>query len=325
LRTFDRIVAAAQQPVERWLDLVRILERNRGMMLPISYLRPQRLTDALGPLGDLEIFEPHVAMLTPEGGPGTGPERAGLESSDLYVAQVAAGSPEHRAGLRRGDRLVELDGHPIRLWANFLEELEQGGAMEHELVFRRGAEAHRRPLRLAHEHGVNEFGQTYDRYTVGIRQWAPTMAEEPVPNPHPVRYALHEAYHSTSEMIELTVTSILRLFQGRLALSTIGGPLRIFEVTGTVARQGPLDYLSFMAFISINLGLLNLLPIPMLDGGHLLFYALEGVARRPVSRRVRKGASLAGLVMLLLFMVLAFTNDVSWFWPEIVAGLESSE
>ena len=228
-------------------------------------------------------------------------------------------------GIRPGDRLVSLDGRPIRLWATFEEDLRLGAGQEHELAWRHGDQEITRRLRLAHEHGVNELGQDYDRYTLAIQSWSPSTAEDPVPNPSPFTYAVREAIRTTGEMIELTFTSMVWLLSGRLSVRTIGGPLLIFEVAGQAAREGALDFLSLMAFISINLGLLNLLPIPMLDGGHLLFFTIEAVSRRPVSRRVREMASLAGLVVLLLIMVLAFTNDIERRWPEIVATFESAE
>ena len=87
---------------------------------------------------------------------------------------------------------------------------------------------------------------------------------------------------ATSEVVELTLFSILRLMQGRLSVKSIGGPLTIFDVAGTAAREGALNYLTLMAFISINLGLINLLPIPLLDGGQLLFTLFEAVLRRPM-------------------------------------------
>jgi regulator of sigma E protease len=124
-------------------------------------------------------------------------------------------------------------------------------------------------------------------------------------------------------MITLTVTSVVRLVQGRLSVRSLGGPLSILEGTQTAASGGPLDYLAFMAFISINLGLLNLLPIPLLDGGHLLFFLIEGVSRRPLAARAREVASLVGFGLLVLLMVLAFKNDLERRWPDIVETLEA--
>lgn len=98
-------------------------------------------------------------------------------------------------------------------------------------------------------------------------------------------------------------------------MKSIGGPISVYEETGRAAQAGTSDYLRLMAFVSVNLGILNLLPIPMLDGGHLLFFLVESVLRRPISRRRREQAGLVGLVLLLLMMAIAF-NDIERLWPD---------
>ncbi len=323
LRTFDRVIAAGGRPIERFSDLVQALEPNRGGTLPITYLRPRRIDGGLSDVLELSLYEPHVATLTPEPGPGSGVVRAGIESSDLYVAEVRAGSAEAEIGLRPGDRLLELDGQPIRLFASYVEALQSSERTEHELTFRRADQVITRRLSLGREQGETEFGERFDRFAIGIAHWAPTTVEAPVPNPSPLAYAVHESFAATWDMIELTVTSVVRLVQGRLSVRSLGGPLSILEGTGAAASGGPLDYLAFMAFISINLGLLNLLPIPLLDGGHLLFFLIEAVSRRPLQTRAREIASLVGFGMLVLLMVLAFKNDVERRWPDIVETFES--
>jgi regulator of sigma E protease len=322
LRSFDRVIAAGGRPIERFSDLVEVLEPNRGGTVPITYLRPRRF-DGLANVLELSFYEPHVATLTPEPGPGSGVLRAGIESSDLYVAEVRAGSPEAAIGLRSGDRLLELDGEPIRLFASFVEALQTSARTEHEITFRRADQVITRRLTLAREQGETEFGERFDRYAIGITHWAPTTVEEPVPNPSPVSYAARESIAATWDMSELTVTSVVRLVQGRLSVRSLGGPLSILEGTQTAASGGPLDYLAFMAFISINLGLLNLLPIPLLDGGHLLFFVVEAISRRPLEARVREIASLVGFGVLVLLMVLAFKNDVERRWPDIVETFQA--
>ncbi|UJR82019.1 RIP metalloprotease RseP [Sandaracinus amylolyticus] len=322
LRSFDRVVAAGGRPIERWIDLQAVLERNRGSMLPITYLRPQRLTDVLSGLADLDLYEPHVATLTPEGGSGSGIDRAGLESSDLYVARVVAGSAEHRAGLLPGDRLLTLDDQPIRMWAQFLEDVRAHAGDERTLAWKHNDQEITRRIRLTCDRTV-EGGVISYRY--GIEHFAPTTVDAPVPHPSPVSFALRESLSATWQMIELTGVSLVRLFQGRVSPREVGGPLEIARQAQIAARGGSLDFLALMAFISINLGLLNLLPIPVLDGGHLFFFAVEGVSRRPVSRRLRELASLTGLAMLVIVMVLVFTNDVARQWPDIVAAFEALE
>ncbi len=323
LRTFDVVIAASGRPIDRWIDLERVLSRNRGTLVPLTYLRPTPVPNALGGLVELDIYEPRIATLTPEPGDGSALGRAGLELADLYVSHVTAGSPEHGIGLLPGDRLLELDGRPLAMWAVFLEDLRASRGVEHELRWRRGDQLMSARYALQHERGITEHGQAYDRYVVGIRNWLPARADAAVPNTHPTIYAAREAFRATTEVVELTAFSIIRLLQGRLSVKSIGGPLTIFDVAGTAAREGALNYLTLMAFISINLGLINLLPIPLLDGGQLLFLLSEAVLRRPVSVRIREYAHIAGLLMLLAIMVLAFKNDIERQWPQIVDELTS--
>jgi regulator of sigma E protease len=321
LRTFDIIVAAAGRPVRRYIDLENALGNNQGVLVPVSYLRPTPVQNALGGLVDLEIYEPRVTTLTPEPGRGPALVRSGIEAADLYVSSVTAGSPEQRLGLQPGDRLLTLDGRPLRAWATFLEDLKADRGKRHTLTWRRGDQELSGSFSLAHQRGVTDEGQVYDRYVVGIRNWVPARADAPVANPEPITYAVREAFRATSDVVELTLFSVVRLFQGRLTMKSIGGPLTVFEVAGTAAQEGALNYLTLMAFISINLGLINLLPVPLLDGGHLMFFLVEGVSRRPISVRFREYAHIAGLVFLIGIMVLAVKNDLERQWPQIVSQI----
>jgi len=321
LRTFDVVVSAGGKPTERYIDLEAALHGNRGALVPLTYLRPTPVPDALGGLVELDVYEARVAAVTPEPGKGSGAARAGIESANLYLSHVTAGSPEHRMGLLPGDRLLDLDGRRVQMWETFLEDLRIGRGVEHTLRWRRGGEETTGNLTLAHEHGVTEHGQVYDRYAVGIRNWVPTRIDPRVDNPNPISYAVREAWRATWEVVELTIFSVVRLLQGRLTVKSIGGPLTIFEVAGDAAQQGALNYLTLMAFISINLGLINLFPIPLLDGGHMMFLLTEAVMRRPLSVRIRGYAHIAGFVFLVAIMFVAFKNDLERQWPQIVETL----
>lgn len=331
MRTFDRVIAAGGRPIERWIDLVRALGRNRGAMVPVTYMRPTHVEGALGGLVDLEIYEPHVATLTPEPGPGDGLARAGLEPVDLYVSAVTAPSTEDD-GVLPGDRLISIDDRAIRLWATFVEDVEAQRDRVHTLVWRRGDQhvTRRYRLRAARVVSGDESDQRVlvfdpsdpDQHLATLGHWRPVVLDTPIANPSPLLYAADQALRVTVELVELTIYSVVRLFQGRVPVESIGGLVTVFQATETAARQGAMNYLSLMAFISINLGLINLLPIPMLDGGHLLFFFLEAAARRPVSTRVREIASIVGLVLLVLLMVLAFKNDLERQWPQIVENFQ---
>ncbi len=309
LRTFDVLLSVSGRPVHRYLDIVEAMRRSNRSQIPITYLRPERAR-VLGGLADLDLYSAHVATLAPSPGRGDVMSRSGLEDADLYVHQVFAGSAEAAMGLRPSDRLVALDGRPIRKWATFLKDLERGRGEDHELVWLADGEIKRGRFKLDREVGETEHGQRFERYAVGVRNWLPVGIDNVMENPSRYSSAIGRAIESTVEMAELTIYSVIRLVQGRLSVKSIGGPLTIFDAASMAAREGTPSYLKLMAFISINLGLINLLPIPMLDGGHLLFFAIEGVGRRELSPRVKEWALVAGLALLLALMVLAFKNDI---------------
>jgi regulator of sigma E protease len=310
LRTFDLVLSVAGRPVSAWRELDDAFREQRSAV-PVTYLRPTRHADALGGLGAIELFQPHVAHVTPQPGAGSGALRAGLEPADLYVRHVRAGSAEAALGLRAGDRLVSLDGRPVRLFASFLSEIESSGGRAHRLQWRHGDTLREGELRWPREVGTNEHGQRFERVVIGLEGGSPLRVGDPVPNPSPVRSAAVRAWESTGEMVSLTLFSVVRLLQGRLGVETLGGPLMIFDVAGQAAREGSTSYLTLMAFVSVNLGLINLLPVPLLDGGHLVFFLVEAVTRRPVPRRVRTIASYVGLFLLLALMALALKNDLT--------------
>jgi regulator of sigma E protease len=199
----------------------------------------------------------------------------------------------------------------VRLFASFLSEIEASGGRAHRLQWRHGDTLREGELRWPREVGTNEHGQRFERVVVGLEGGSPLRVGEPVPNPSPVRSAAARAWESTGEMVSLTLYSVVRLLQGRLGVETLGGPLMIFDVAGQAAREGSTSYLTLMAFVSVNLGLINLLPVPLLDGGHLVFFLVEAVTRRPVPRRVRTIASYVGLFLLLALMALALKNDLT--------------
>ncbi len=328
MRTFDLVVAVGGQgqPVRRFLDLRRVLEANRGTTTQLTYLRPTRLPRALDGLVEIDVFDPHVAQVTLETGEGSGLERAGLESANLYVSHVAVDSPEYRdLQILPGDRLLELDGRPIRLFETFLRDLKTGRGEGHRLRWRRGSREFEAAYHLKRVRGETRYGQPFERYEVGIRNWVPATYNEPIPPPGAVWRAAARSLSTTAELVEVTVISVFRLLEGRLSYRTIGGLISIFEVTGDTRRESSLDFLRLMGLVSVNLGLINLLPIPVLDGGHLAIFSLEAMMRRRLPVGLRRLASLVGLCILLVLMVLAFKNDLERTWAEPEVRVEDPQ
>lgn len=309
LQTFDRVISMDGAPVDRWIDVARRLDNNRGATTQVGVLRPEPAPGALGEALGLHIFKPRLLQLSPDAGKEPGPARAGLEPGWLYVSHVAADSAADKAGLQVGDRLLSLDGKAVRYWGTFLTDLIKSGDARHTLSFRRDGKVHEADYQLQ-EVVIKTEGGEFRRWSSGMFNWQPAMPYPLVPNPSRVSYALREGVYATSEVVGNTFYSILRLIQGRLPKEMISGPIGIFELTGQAARHGLDRFLELMAFISVNLGLINLMPVPVLDGGHLVFFLLEAVTRRPLSLRVREYASIMGLVLLILLMVLAVKNDI---------------
>jgi regulator of sigma E protease len=316
LRTFDLITEVRGEPVRTFADLEAVLVDNRGETVPVTYLRPTRVRGALGGLGDLWIYESGVAALTPEGSAGPLRARTGVELADLYVADVAPGTAEHAAGMRAGDRITHVDDIEVSSWSMVTEMLEAPTGRAHTVGWTRAGE--RRTARIAL--GVEALPDGSPAHPVlGMRNWAPRVPQKHEGHPSLWHYVLPSALDETMDVIRFIVAGIGQIAQGKVSLSTIGGPITVYDVVVQERQKGPGYLLWAMAVISINLGLLNLLPIPVLDGGHLLFFGFEAVLRRPLPLRAREVASLCGLVLLLVLMGLALKNDLERRWDIIAA------
>jgi len=335
LRTFDVITVVEGRPIRRYMDLEREFANNRGVTVPVTYQRPHRVPGALGGLSEMAVYEAGVVSLTPHVQGESFTERTGIELADRYVASVPKGSYLYQAGLRPGDRIVALDGQTIPAWSTFVDRLAAAPDVQHRLDFLSARDDTRRSgnFRVRREDYLSDSGQKFSRYVLpcgswanmaqrgesgcdaaSVRQWLPLSLEERVDHPSPVRYAFDKAVDRTVRATQSIATAFVRLAQGRLSLGEISGPIAIYEIAGEERRKGTEYFIWVMAMISINLGLLNLLPIPVLDGGHFLFFIVEGVMRRPIPMRVREVAHILGMAVLLFLMGIAFKNDIQQRW-----------
>lgn len=334
LRTFDRIVAVNGRRTERHTDLVNILSQNRGESVRVEFLRPTPIV-VLGILSQIAVYDAGEIDLTPA---PRDPEfkgedfairerdvlaRIGLESSEMYVAFVPQGSSEWQAGLRPSDRILSVDGTEEHRWSSFVRHLEEHPTETHTLRWLRLGQTLSGEFRMRRESWNDELGQRHDRYVFRTSHWLPDVQPKTVPNPHPFLYALTRGFRQTAHVTEFILVGFLRLGQGRVSLATVSGPITMYDIAGRAAAKGTSDFLWAMAIISVNLGLVNLLPIPVLDGGHLLFFLIETISRRPVSVRTRERASLFGIVVMVALMAIAFKNDVTRRWDDIRGSVMS--
>jgi regulator of sigma E protease len=320
LRTFDVITSVGGQPVRRFMDLEGTLSENAGETLPVTYLRPVTVPDALGGLAEMAVFEAGVVALTPDPNGTSLFERTGVELADLYIAILPEDSYLHKAGLRPDDKILRLDEEPVPAWSTFRERVFAAPDKPHKVDYQAARDGRVRSgeFQMRREDFTDEYGQTFARYVLPMQHWIPLAPEERVDHPAPLRYALEKAVEETVDVTRFVLVGLVRLAQGRISLKSLSGPITIYEVAGEEGRKGPDYFIWVMALISINLGLFNLLPIPVLDGGHLMFFAIEGVLRRPVPLRVRELSHIVGMAILLGLMVVAFKNDVEKRWDAIV-------
>jgi regulator of sigma E protease len=331
LRTFDRITFVAGRPVHRFRDIELELEQNRGETIPITYLRPTRVPGVLGGLLDMAVFEAGVVAFTPGPNDLSFLERTGIESVDLYAAVVPPGSYLYQAGLREGDRIKKLDDEPVPAWSTFVDALADAPDVEHKLTFVSARDGLERSgiFQVRREDFVGASGERFFKYLLpcgswanrmetgtprcapgSVQQWLPLALEERVVHPTPIRYAFGKAAQETLAVTRLVSLAFVRLFQGKASLEELTGPIGIYEIAGRERRKGAEYFIWVMALLSINLGLLNLMPIPVLDGGHLLLFGVEAVMRRALPMRVRELAHILGMAMLVFLMGVAFKNDV---------------
>ncbi|MFC0709276.1 RIP metalloprotease RseP [Azorhizophilus paspali] len=223
------------------------------------------------------------------------------------LAQLDPKGPAQAAGLRGGDRLLALDGEPLDEWQQVVERVRARPGARVVFQLERDGQRIERPVELA-ARGEGEARSGYLGAGVETVEWPPEMLRE-------VRYgpldAVGEALRRTWSMSVLTLDSLRKMLFGELSVKNLSGPITIAKVAGASVQSGVGDFLNFLAYLSISLGVLNLLPIPVLDGGHLLFYFVEWVRGRPLSERVQALGMQIGISLVVGVMLLALVNDLS--------------
>jgi regulator of sigma E protease len=228
-------------------------------------------------------------------------------SLEPVIGTLEPGGAAERAGLRAGDRIVAVDGRPVTQWEEWVDYIRARPEQDLRVEVDRAGAAETltlRPQRVATEQG--DIG----RIGAGVKVAADLGAELRAKERYPVPAALRVAAQRTWDMTWLTAKMLANMVRGEVSASNLGGPIRIAQYAGASADAGVVQFVGFLALISISLGLLNLLPIPMLDGGHLLYYLIELVKGSPLSEQAQAFGQRIGIAFLIGVMVLAFYNDI---------------
>ena len=301
LRTGDVIVAAGGQPITYWEDLDRAVTASNGRPLELRVRRdgaevPLTVTPRLRTVPDPVFREPREVWDL-----GAGPQLLPV------ITSIGPGSPAERAGLKSGDVVVAVAGQPLYTHDDLLEAIRTRPGQSFEITVERDG----KPLALTvTPDPVKECTPTGEEVVVGKIQAG--LAPKAVKfEPYSPLTALWQGTVKTWDMTVLTAKGLWKLVTRQIDLSNIGGPIQIATETTRQANEGLVSVAVFVAVISVNLAVLNLLPIPMLDGGHLLFFLIEAILGRPLSLRKREMAQQVGFVLLMMIMVFALYNDLT--------------
>lgn len=302
LKQGDQVLSVAGEPIDNWSGFtMKILAHIGQTNIPMT-VRDQA--------GHQETKTLSLAHWTPDPGNPNLTESVGfyqyLPPITPVIAEVQKGSAAAKAGLKPGDKLLKIDGKPYSTWQDMMPVFKQGANKALSLTLLRNGKQQTLPVTLG-SHRVGE--KTY-----GFLGVVPVMPKLPDAllqhHNYSVLQALQLGIGKTNELIRLNIVVLGKLFTGQLSVKVLGGPITVFQGAGHASHLGWLTYLSFLAFINVSLGFVNLLPVPGLDGGHLVFLCLEAIKRKPLSEQFQSVGIRLGFTLLIMLMLLATYNDL---------------
>ncbi|WP_332851625.1 RIP metalloprotease RseP [Duganella sp. S19_KUP01_CR8] len=305
LRSGDVVTAVNEQPVAVWSEL-----RWNLIQAAIDKQEARIAVERVGQ-GRFTFVLPAEALATLDlEGDVPGKLGVGVGRPAPVVQEVIAGGPAARAGLLKGDLLLSVDGTPVGDGIAFIDIIRASAGKTVQVAVRRAGQQLVLPMVPQAELVKSEAKTGKGTVTVGKISAYVEQQPDMISVPSSPVAAVGKAMARVWDTCTMTVKMIGKMITGEVSLKNVTGPITIADYAGQTARMGAASYLSFIAFISISLGVMNLLPIPVLDGGHLLYYSLEVLTGRSVPERFGEIAQRLGMGLLLTLMLLAVFNDV---------------
>jgi regulator of sigma E protease len=278
----DRVVSADGRAVDDWERLYNILSETPAGDIPLAVVRAGQ----------------EIRLTLPWKGKETGEDLGISPPAEPVIGALTPGYPAVKAGLKKGDLVLSVGGVTVSDFAEMAQIIRTSGGKPLNLKVRRGADV------LKIEVTPRLDGKS-GRGLLGVVNETPYTVRK-----YPMASAVSEGTKLNVERIGLTFRTLRDLLTLRGSIKEVGGPIMIFQVTGSVARSGLIELIGFVAFLSLQLAIFNLLPVPILDGGHVLFLGVEAVIRRPVRVKHREIAQQVGLALLLLLILVVSYNDI---------------
>jgi regulator of sigma E protease len=237
----------------------------------------------------------------------------GVPVLSTRISGVESGSPAELAGIRKGDRIVAVNGQAVDEWDGLSGKIKESQGAPLNIQIQRDSQQLSLTVQPVKKAGRSIFGEKLEIWVIGIGSQVSIEKGNP-------GQAVVRAFQQTYEYSKLTLLALYKMINGDVSPRNLGGPIMIAQMAGQQAQEGLGSFLAFLAVLSINLGVLNLLPVPVLDGGHLLFFLVEAIIGRPVAVKHRERAQQVGIFLLMLLMVYAFYNDIARFFEKQVGG-----
>lgn len=230
-----------------------------------------------------------------------------VPSLEPWIEEVSKGSPAYNAGLQSGDRIIAINGQAINDWQSLVSFVQAHPNESHLISFERNQAQF--DVMLTFE-AVEQAGEEIGRLGASVDQTQLIQSEYYALQRYGFIAAFEQGWQQSVKLLNMTLVMFKKMLFGEVGLAHLSGPLSIADFSGQALQSGLISFLSLMALLSLSLGILNLLPIPMLDGGHLMYYLVEMVRGRPVSERVEEIGYRIGLTLIVGLTILAFTNDL---------------
>jgi regulator of sigma E protease len=229
----------------------------------------------------------------------------GVPNLTADIGEVQKESAAYHAGIIAGDKIIAIEGKTINRWDDLRPIIAEGKGKEVEVVVARGIEKKHFLITPRLSKSKNLFGEEVSTYLIGISPSGKVFTEK-----KNLWQALIAAGQKTWEFSKLTITAVIKMIEGTISPRTLGGPIFIAQVAGAQVREGIIPFILFMALLSINLGVINLFPIPVLDGGHIMFYVIELIIRREINVKVKEIAQQIGFAFLIMLMIFVIMIDI---------------
>ncbi|MCG8641058.1 MAG: RIP metalloprotease RseP [Desulfobacterales bacterium] len=229
----------------------------------------------------------------------------GVYMGSPVVGEVMEDSPALAAGIKPGDVIKKINQKEIESFEDVARIIASGKDRPLKVIIERNGLLREKVVTPMPSKGKNAFGEEIDKFVIGIIGTA-----EPIQKRFNPVEAMGRAFRDTYAIVNLTLVSVVKMIEGSVSKDNLAGPIMIAQMAGKQAKAGIENFAWFIALLSVNLGIINLFPIPVLDGGHLLFFAIEAVTGKPVNDRLREKLMQVGAALLVTFMVFVFYNDI---------------